>query len=145
MLLSKDGQYMYISAYSSGYVLKIGLSDLIQTARSAKGQRIEMPEEQKGQEVFVGYGPRTIRSSPDGKYLFAAIYDSGEIVTIETESMTVASHTLTDPYPVGMDVSADGSHLCVTAQSRHGSAGKSVIIYNLTYRNPPEVASLSLK
>jgi len=41
---------------------------------------------------------------------------------------------LADSYPVGMDISADGRLLIVTAQGKSNGGGNSVMLYQLSYQ-----------
>ena len=87
------------------------------------------------QEVFVGYGARTIEVDPTGRYLFVAVSNESKVVVVRTKDMKIISTCLVDSYPVGLDVSDDGKYVIVTSQGKaNKGGGNSVMIFEIKYR-----------
>ena len=92
--------------------------------------------------VKVGGSVRTIELSPSGRFLFAACNRSSELYVIATGSMEVLAVAPVDSYPVGLDVSPDGSLVVVTSQGRKGFGGNAVNIFAVEYAEPEVVLAL---
>jgi YVTN family beta-propeller protein len=122
--------FIYLSINKSGYVQKANWRELIQHHLKHGSKKAF----KKWQEVFVGPGARTICVSPNGRYVFAAVNQSSQIAVVNTFSMKVVATCLADSYPVGMDISADGRLLIVTAQGKSNGGGNSVMLYQLSYQ-----------
>ena len=58
--------------------------------------------------------------SADGRWFVASTEFSGEVVRVDTQTMTLAGHAHVDGLPVDVKVSPDGSAFYVTNQGRHG-------------------------
>jgi DNA-binding beta-propeller fold protein YncE len=84
------------------------------------------------ESVSVGSGARTIVTTSDGKYLFAAVNNGSKIVVVRTNDMKVISEIPADSYPVGMDISSDDKELIVTAQGKENGGGNSVMVFKIT-------------
>jgi DNA-binding beta-propeller fold protein YncE len=136
LLVSSSGDWLYLSSTMTGYISRIPVSKVIEAAIAldAASPRQKMMSLQGFQEVKVGIGPRTIRFSPDEKYLFVAVNDESKLVVVDLESMKVVSNVKTDPFPVGLALSPDGKQAWVTAQGHSGYGGNSVMIYRVSYR-----------
>ena len=126
MVLSPDGEVLYLSSNISGYVSSFLLSDIIEAVKKGKRSIKAL------HEVRTGVGTRTIEVSPDGHFLFAAIKYESRIAVIRADRMELIMKVPTDSYPVGLDVSPDGTQLWVTAQGAKGYGGNSVSAYKLT-------------
>jgi len=125
MVLSPDGQLLYISSSFAGYVSVFRLNEFIDTVFKP-GRFIKPLMEQK-----TGSATRTIALSPDGKLLFAAVNKESKIVALSTTGLKPLATIETDSYPVGMAVSPDGKQLWVTAQGRERRGGNSVSVYRI--------------
>ncbi len=125
LILSPDGETLYVSSNALGYVSKAPMDHVISELVKAKGQRISGP---RWEEVFVGQGARTIDISSDGKYLFAAVNISSSLVALETNSMKPVGSIPISPYPVGLAVAPDTSAIILTSQGRNGVGGNAVTI-----------------
>lgn len=79
----------------------------------------------------VGGGARTIDISPDGKLLFAACNSASEICVVETDGMSLVDRIRVDSYPVGLDVSDDGTLMAVTSQGRKGHGGNALNLFRI--------------
>ena len=129
LLISNDD--IYISINSSGFVQKAPLNDFV-TYFSDKS--VKKPY-QDWKNVFVGKGARTIVVDPTGEFLFAAVNNMSKIAIVRTKDMKLIAECKADSYPVGMDISDDGSYLIVTAQGKSDGGGNSVTIYKVNYQS----------
>lgn len=127
-LLIQDS-FLYLSINKSGYIQKANWHHLIQHHFKHGSKK----HYKQWQEVYVGEGARTISISPDGRYLFAAVNQRSQIVVVDAHKMQIVSTCLADSYPVGMDISADGKYLMVTAQGKSNGGGNSVMVYQVSY------------
>lgn len=130
MVLSPDGEMLYLSSNISGYVSSFRLNDLIEAVK--KGKKSIEPLH----EVRTGVGTRTIQITPDGNLIFAAIKYESRIAVIRTDTMQLIMKVPADSYPVGLDVSPEGNQLWVTAQGARGFGGNSVSVYKLSISDP---------
>ncbi len=123
---------LYISINKTGFVQKTALKDFIDHF-SAKSK--EEPYT-KWESAYVGLGARTITLDRTGKYLIAAVNNESKVVVVRTSDMKVIAECCADSYPVGMDISADGQWLIVTAQGKGGGkgGGNSVMVYKVNYK-----------
>jgi DNA-binding beta-propeller fold protein YncE len=120
-----NGNYIYLSINKAGYVQRAKLTDFVAHINKIPDNFTDW------QSVYVGEGARTIVVSPNGKYVFAAINNKSKITVVRTSDMKVVAECSADSYPVGMDISADGKFLIVTAQGRNNDGGNSVMIYKI--------------
>lgn len=125
LVLSPDGEYLYISSSFAGVVSKYRVKDFL-AALKKKGHILKPLASQK-----TGPATRTIALSPDGSLLFAAINRSSKIIALQTKDMKAIASIDTDSYPVGMAVSPDGKQLWVTAQGKKRRGGNSVSVYRI--------------
>lgn len=79
----------------------------------------------------VGGGARTIGVSPDSELLFVACNSASEVCVVEASTMTVVDRIRVDSYPVGLDVSGDGTLLAVTSQGRKGYGGNALNLFKI--------------
>lgn len=102
IVMAPDGRTLYLS-----------------TNRDGKVHRYEVGGEQGERltgSVFTGKETRTIALTADGRYLFAASFETGSLVTIDTRTMKVVSRTPVGYGAVGLDLSPDGTTLWVVTQ-----------------------------
>jgi 6-phosphogluconolactonase (cycloisomerase 2 family) len=131
LVVSPDGEWLYLSSNRSGQVSRIPLDWVVEALHSAGGEQVELDG---WKSAYVGPGARTIELSPDGRWLFAAVNDSAEVVVVDTVSFEVVSRVRTDSYAVGLAVSPDGTRLVTTSQGKGGQGGNSVCVFELTVR-----------
>ena len=126
-LVLRDG-WLYMSINNAGYIQKVPLQTVLDAIPQMKGRiaRISGISECK-----VPAGARTIELSPDGKYIFAACNFSSRLAVVDAEKMTLIGQMPVDSYPVGLDLSRDGSLIFVTSQARMGYGGNCIGIYRL--------------
>lgn len=129
LVLSADGQLLYLSSSFAGYVAEYRTEDLL-SAVGRPGRTLKPLREQ-----HTGGATRTIALSSDGKMLFAAVNKESKIVALSAPSLQPLAEIPTDSYPVGMDVSPDNTQLWVTAQGRKGRGGNSVSVYRIVRKS----------
>lgn len=76
-------------------------------------------------------GARTAELTPDEKYLLVACKSSQRLFVLGTNKLNDIDSIKTDPYPVGLAVSNDGSHVVTTSQGSNGKGGNAVSIFEL--------------
>jgi len=128
LVLSPDGNTLYLSSNFSGYVSAYHVDDLVAAARR------RLPSLAPLRETRTGAATRTIAISPDGKFIYAAVNKESKIVVLAAETLTPLVSLPADSYPVGMAVSPDGHQLWVTAQGRKQRGGNSVMVYQIKTR-----------
>lgn len=136
-----EGNKIYMSRNATGEVLSMELDSVLnaistqrETSRTFKIGGIK--------SVKVGGGARTLKTSPDGKYIFVACNSSSSLYVVDAESMKVIGNIRVDSYPVGLDVSPDGKWIVVTSQGRSGGGGNAVNIFEVDY---PELKNFQQK
>lgn len=127
--LAIHGETLYLTANRSGKAQKASLEGVISAAENGERTFADW------KTVYCqGTGARTGVVSPDGRYLFVAVNNHNKIAVVRTEDMVVVATVGADSYPVGMDISPDGTLLAVTSQGRSGGGGNSVMVYRVSYR-----------
>ena len=126
LVISKDGQWLYMSSNRAGYVSKSSLANVVSALRGAEGKKVKYTD---WKTLYVGSGARTIEISEDGTRLFAAINNSAELVVIDAINMTQLNRIRTDSYAVGLAVSKDIPKLGQPAKEK-GGGGNSVCVYS---------------
>jgi DNA-binding beta-propeller fold protein YncE len=135
LVISRDGQDLFVSGNQSGAVGRYNLPDLLASLRQAQGQRVPGPG---GRILAVGRGVRTIELSPDQRTLYAAVHLDTRLIRIDLASWSVLDSIAVDPYAVGLAVSPDGAFVVTTSQGRETSpSGQSVGVYRALLRPTP--------
>jgi len=128
-------QSLMMSCNSSGYIGKADSRSIIERLGKSPGASIQADDAGINvKKVFVGLGARSIRLSPDEKHLFVSVNQTGELVAIDVDAMKIEARITVDSFPVGLDISPDGSQLWVTSQGRDAKGGNSVGIFQVRYR-----------
>ena len=131
-LICKDN-YLYASINMAGYVQRTRMFNVYAAIEELeKGAKTAKIVEWDNCKVFPG--ARTIVSSPDGRFIFAACHGSSRIAVVETRTMTMLGSIGADSYPVGLAISKDGDWLISTSQGRDGSGGNAVDVYKIEYK-----------
>lgn len=131
LVISPDGKWLYVSSTVSGYVTKFSLKMIEFWIENFQWEWISTAE------TYVGRLVRTIALSPDGDYLYVAVFGDSKVTVLRTEDLKKIAEIKVDPYPVGLDVSFDGKEVWVTSQGWKGKGGHSVNIIEVrTLRNP---------
>ena len=126
-LVIRDG-WVYLSINRTGYVQRIRLDRFLAAAQRMQNH---LGAVSGWQECKVGNGARTIELSPDGRYVFAACHLDSRIDIVDTQSMKLVLSVAADSYPVGLDVSRDGTTLITTSQGRGTRGGNCVDVYRI--------------
>lgn len=126
---------LYFSVNRTGEVLSLPLDSLLSAVDARRGKSKSFSVNGL-RRCKVGGGARTISLSPSGKFLFAACNSASALYVVDTDSMTVLGTIPVDSYPVGLDISPDGSMLVVTSQGRKGFGGNAVNIFKVEYAEP---------
>lgn len=130
-IIIKDN-YVYLSINKEGYVQRTSYKALIDFYSSTEGKKPYT----KWENVNTGKGCRTICSTTNGTYIFAAVNNDSKVVVIRTKDMKVISSIDVDSFPVGMAIDESGNHLIVTAQGKpRQGGGNSVMIFSINYKN----------
>ena len=124
-----NDNYFYMSINKWGYIQKTQIDSFISHVENNITEQYD-----KWEEVFVGYGARTISIDPTGKYIFVAVNNESKVVVVRTKDMKIISSCLVDSYPVGLDVSNDGEYLVITSQGKEGEGRNSVMIFDIIYK-----------
>jgi DNA-binding beta-propeller fold protein YncE len=132
LVLSPNGEHLYISSSFAGVVSKYRVKDFLTTVKK-KGRKSRTLKPLQSQKT--GPATRTIALSPDGSLLFAAVNRTSRIVVLQTKDMKPIASIDTDSYPVGMAVSPDGTQLWVTAQGKKRRGGNSVSVYRIKFQS----------
>lgn len=118
---------LYLSSNKTGYVQSAPIDSVIASVYS----KTKIWNDWR--EVFAGLGARTLNISPDGQYIFVAANNVSEVVVIREMDMKVICKVKVDSYPVGLDISQDGTKLIVTSQGRVSvGGGNSVMIFEIS-------------
>ena len=124
--------WLYCSRNVAGDVWRVPVKNILSSISASKGRKSFSV---KGWErCKVGRGARTIESSPDGRFIFAACNGASRLVVIDTAGgkMRKVAEINVDSYPVGLDVSTDGRRVILTSQGRNGRGGNAVNIFSVT-------------
>ena len=133
-LIIKD-KYLYASNNSAGIVRRVLIDKVIDGIAHREGKNINVGQWETCQ---VGTGARTIEASPSGRWVFAACNTVSKLFVVDTRTMKVAASIAVDSYPVGLDISVDGSLVAVTSQGIKGSGGNAVNLYKIEYTDKAE-------
>ncbi len=133
--LSPNGEDLYIGCNSSGSIAKIKTQALIDLVKDKTAAKVRVTAKSDlFQKKFVGLGVRSFKPSPDGKYLFIAVNNTSEVAVVSANDLTVLARLPVDSYPVGLSLSADGTHLWVTSQGKDLKGGNSVSVFQVMDR-----------
>lgn len=139
---------LFVSCNSSGVVMRVPWRALVEklgeipAETEAKNRSLRVkPAEIGAERVYVGVGARSLRLSKDGKVVFVTVNQTSELVGVDTVAMQIAARVPVDSYPVGLELSPDGSHVWVTSQGRSAKGGNSVGVFQARYRRQEIVPS----
>lgn len=132
-LIINDG-WLYLSSNASGYVQRMRLDKFLEAAQHITNRTAQT--QGQWQECQVMPGTRTIEASPSGRYIFAACNRGSKLCVVDTRTMRLVLSADVDSYPVGLDVSADGSLVILTSQGRGRQGGNAVNVFSVSYAQP---------
>ena len=126
---------IYMSRNVAGEVLSVPASSVVDAIRDQRGGTRQFKVSDI-RSVKVGGGARTLKPGPSGRYLYVACNSASELYVVRSADMKVIASIPVDSYPVGLDVSADGSMIVLTSQGRNGNGGNAVNFFEVEYREP---------
>lgn len=143
LVLSPDGKTLFVSSNYAGKVSKLPLATVIKSLATAKGRRIGGPT---WESTYVGKGARTLEISSDGRFLFVAVNNTSELVTLDASNLQVLLRISVDPFAVGLAVAPDMSAAVLTSQGRSGAGGGNAVNIILIHapNSQPRQNNLSL-
>lgn len=127
LLVSPDGRWLYVSASNAGAVIRAE-TELVVKAALQTGNMVDLSTA----AAHVGGLPRSMKLSPDGRWLFVALNADSQVAVVDVSSLEVVSRVTVDSFPVGLDISPDGRSLWVTSQGNDGAGGNSVEIFEVS-------------
>lgn len=134
--LTLKGDMLYLSRNSAGEVLTVPVANIVKAISEQRSSSREFRVDGVRRAKVAG-GARTLKVSPEGKYIFVACNTGTEIAVVRTEDMKVVAEIKADPFPVGLDISPDGTQLVSTSQGRKGhGGGNAVNFFEIGYLNP---------
>ena len=137
--LTLNNQTLYMSRNSAGEVLTVPVDSIVKAIATRRGDsRIFKARGVK--RAKVDGGARTLKVSPSGKYIFVACNTGSALNIVRTEDMKVIGSIETDSYPVGLDISPDGTMIVTTSQGRKGKGGGNAVnFFKVEYKNPEPI------
>ena len=128
LVLSPDGETLYVGSNVAGYVSRYRTAGVIGAARNGRTHLAPL------RETRTGVGTRTIVLSPAAGLLFAAVNNGSKVVALDAGSLEPLLEIPADSFPVGLAVSPDGTRLWVTSQGRKRRGGNSISIYSVSLK-----------
>lgn len=134
--LTLQNGMLYLSRNSAGEVMTVPVDSIVSAITSQRANSRSFTANGV-RTAKVGGGARTLKVSPSGKYIFVACNSASGLYVVSTEDMKVITHIGVDSFPVGLDVSPDGSMVVTTSQGRSGSGGGNAVdFFEVTYPEP---------
>lgn len=133
LAVSPNGKWLYAASGAAGTVVRAATEEVVRAASVGRGEPVRVSS------VSVGGAPRSMRTSPDGKWLFVALHSDSQLAAVDAERMQLVAKIGADSFPVGMDISPDGRSLWVTSQGIDGAGGNSVEIFEVVVTSIPVV------
>ena len=132
---------LFITCNSSGVVMRVPWRKVVEMLEAlpketdyAKRSLRVVPADLGATKVYVGVGARSLRLSHDGRVVFVTVNQTSELVGVDTVKMQIAARVPVDSYPVGLELSPDGSQVWVTSQGRSAKGGNSVGVFQARYK-----------
>ena len=130
---------LYLSANRAGAVQRVPMSKVMDAIARLCG-----PKDKNGKRprsvalnahdiktLRLTGGIRTIAVTADGRYLLAASNTANCLHLVDARTLRKMLTIPADSYPVGLDVSSDGSVVVSTSQGRDHRGGNAVDVYTL--------------
>ncbi len=133
-IIIRDG-YLYLSINRDGYIQRMPLAQFLSVVPALTASSSKTTTLTGWENCQVGAGARTIETSPDGRYIYAACNASSTLYVVDTQTFQVIAHMNGDSYPVGLEVSQDGKYVFTTSQGRSNGGGNCVDIFEATCNN----------
>lgn len=128
LIISNDN-HLILSTSFSGEIAKISLDTLYKSFQALEKKQKPTLQKNDWTTLKVGSSVRTIDTSKDGKYIYAALNHSSELAVIDYNTMKIVEKYNIAQYPVGLAVSSDDKYIAVTSQGKSGRGGNHVDIF----------------
>ena len=135
-LIIQNG-WLYLSCNADGIVQRIPLDRFLGALSEMKNKKASVSG---WEECAVFKGARTIVASPNGRFIFAACNTGSRLCIVDTRTMKMVGSAEVDSYPVGLDISPDGTFLITTSQGRNNQGGNAVDIFKVEFAPGADVA-----
>ncbi|HEY5648346.1 MAG TPA: beta-propeller fold lactonase family protein, partial [Nitrospiria bacterium] len=111
--MTPDGKTLYVTDFYSIRIVNTLSGEVIGNLklRDASQDSDRTYVQEDGEEILQG--PRDIIMAPDGKSVYAALEDSGEIAVVDTATNRIRNLVDVGAYPGGLAISPDGRFLYV--------------------------------
>jgi DNA-binding beta-propeller fold protein YncE len=129
-LLIRNGK-LYGSRNSAGEVVSVPLDSVLRGIKAAELAGSKVIQVRGWRRCKVGGGARTLDATPDGELLFVACNTASKVYVVQAATMAMVDSIRVDSYPVGLDVSPDGTLLAVTSQARKGFGGNALNLFRI--------------
>lgn len=127
---------LHMSRNSAGDVITVPVDEVKKAVAEQRGTTRDF-KIQGVRRAAAGSGARTLKVSPSGNYIFVACNSATELCVVRTEDMKVVARIPADPFPVGLDISPDGTQIVTTSQGRSGrGGGNAVNFFEVAYAAP---------
>ena len=134
--ITMKGDLLYMSRNSAGEVLTVPIANIVKAVAEQRGNSREFKIDGIRRAKVAG-GARTLKVSPEGKYIFVACNSGTELAIVRTEDMKMIGEIKADPFPVGLDISPDGRQIVTTSQGRKGKGGGNAVnFFEVEYAVP---------
>lgn len=137
-LLIQNG-WLYLSSNNAGVIQRIRLDQFLTVLPQMENHLVTL---NGWEECKVMPGARTIGASPSGNFIFAACNSASRLCVVDTRTMQLIASAEVDSYPVGLDISADGTTLITTSQGRNHAGGNAVDVFQINYLYPEKADTL---
>ncbi len=134
--ITLNGDMLYFSRNSAGEVMTLPVTNVVD---AITGQRDTSRQFNVNgiRTCKVGGGARTLKVSPSGRFIFVACNTASHLYIVDSRSMRVIGKIAVDSYPVGLDISPDGTMIATTSQGRkNAGGGNSVNFFKIEYNTP---------
>ena len=121
MVLSHDGEHLYVSFNNPGKITALSVSEIIENAPNN--------EKCSGPILHIGQGARTIALSPDDQRLYVVCNRSSTLSCVDLTTWQVIDTIHVAPYAVGLAINPEETLAVVTSQGRNHHGGHNVAVY----------------
>lgn len=131
--IARSGGMLYMSRNTAGEAISVSVDSITDAISRQRDNSRTFFSIGGIKRVKTGGGARTLQPSPSGKYVFVACNSASALYAVRTSDMKVIATIPVDSYPVGLDVSADGTIIAVTSQGRNQRGGNAVNFFQVDY------------
>lgn len=113
---SPDGKYLWISTSHSQQVGRMDMDIMMLAIEKLSNKVAINATDMPWRLTAMGGGVRTIASSKDGKWVYAAVHGKSEVAVINADTLAIEQRIAVASFPVGLSVSDDDKWIAVTQQ-----------------------------